>query len=100
MVNGFPVAARSFVRVRLSPRPFPRESSLVHHLRLANPSACPARLAVLAVIEDEGLVANLPAEVGARAYLRRGPCLTSPDGIPVIAQATSGAKVSCPGLSN
>src|SRR5215468_4950083 len=66
MGNGFPVAAlvaRSQVLEAV-----PEEVELFSTYG-GNPVACAAALAVLAVIEDEGLVANA-AEVGT--YLRRG----------------------------
>ena len=66
MGNGFPVAAlvvRSGVLDAV-----PEEVELFSTFG-GNPVACAAALAVLAVIEDEGLVANA-AETGA--YLRRG----------------------------
>ncbi len=66
MGNGFPVAAlvvRSGVLAAV-----PEETELFSTFG-GNPVACAAALAVLAVIEDEGLVANA-AEVGA--YLRQG----------------------------
>jgi 4-aminobutyrate aminotransferase-like enzyme len=66
MGNGFPVAAL-VVRSGLL-EAVPGEVELFSTFG-GNPVACAAALAVLAVIEDEGLVANA-AEVGG--YLRRG----------------------------
>jgi 4-aminobutyrate aminotransferase-like enzyme len=66
MGNGFPVAAL-VVRSGLLDS-VPGEVELFSTFG-GNPVACAAALAVLAVIEDEGLVANA-AEVGG--YLRRG----------------------------
>jgi 4-aminobutyrate aminotransferase-like enzyme len=66
MGNGFPVAAL-VVRSQLL-RAFPEEVELFSTFG-GNPVACAAALAVLAVIEDEGLVANA-AKVGS--YLRQG----------------------------
>jgi 4-aminobutyrate aminotransferase-like enzyme len=78
MGNGFPVAAlvaRSELFAAV-----PGEVELFSTFG-GNPVACAAALAVLAVIEDEGLVANA-AEVGA--YLRQG-LHTLADRHPVIA---------------
>ena len=66
MGNGFPVAAL-VVRSQLLAA-VPEEVELFSTFG-GNPVACAAALAVLAVIEDEGLVANA-AEVGS--YLRQG----------------------------
>jgi 4-aminobutyrate aminotransferase-like enzyme/Ser/Thr protein kinase RdoA (MazF antagonist) len=66
MGNGFPVAAL-VVRSQLLAA-VPEEVELFSTFG-GNPVACAAALAVLAVIEDEGLVANA-AETGS--YLRRG----------------------------
>jgi 4-aminobutyrate aminotransferase-like enzyme len=66
MGNGFPVAAL-VVRSGLL-EAVPGEVELFSTFG-GNPVACAAALAVLAVIEDEGLVANA-AEVGG--YLRQG----------------------------
>ncbi len=66
MGNGFPVAALVVRSQALEA--VPGEVELFSTFG-GNPVACAAALAVLAVIEDEGLVANA-AEVGA--YLRRG----------------------------
>jgi 4-aminobutyrate aminotransferase-like enzyme len=66
MGNGFPVAAL-VVRSRLL-EAVPEEVELFSTFG-GNPVACAAALAVLAVIEDEGLVANA-AEAGS--YLLRG----------------------------
>ena len=66
MGNGFPVAA-VLVRSELL-EAVPGEVELFSTFG-GNPVACAAALAVLAVIEDEGLVANA-AKVGA--YLRQG----------------------------
>ena len=66
MGNGFPVAAL-VVRSQLL-RAIPEEVELFSTFG-GNPVACAAALAVLAVIEDEGLVANA-AKVGS--YLRQG----------------------------
>jgi 4-aminobutyrate aminotransferase-like enzyme len=66
MGNGFPVAAL-VVRSRLLGA-VPEEVELFSTFG-GNPVACAAALAVLAVIEDEGLVANA-LEVGS--YLRQG----------------------------
>jgi 4-aminobutyrate aminotransferase-like enzyme/Ser/Thr protein kinase RdoA (MazF antagonist) len=66
MGNGFPVAAL-VVRSELL-QAVPAETELFSTFG-GNPVACAAALAVLAVIEDEGLVANA-AETGS--YLRRG----------------------------
>lgn len=66
MGNGFPVAAL-VVRSQLLAA-VPEEVELFSTFG-GNPVACAAALAVLAVIEEEGLVANA-AEVGS--YLRRG----------------------------
>ena len=66
MGNGFPVAAL-VVRSQVL-EAIPEEVELFSTYG-GNPVACAAALAVLAVIEDEGLVANA-AEVGT--YLRRG----------------------------
>jgi len=66
MGNGFPVAAL-VVRSQLLAA-VPEEVELFSTFG-GNPVACAAALAVLAVIEDEGLVANA-AEIGS--YLRQG----------------------------
>jgi 4-aminobutyrate aminotransferase-like enzyme len=66
MGNGFPVAALS-VRSQLLAA-VPEEVELFSTFG-GNPVACAAALAVLAVIEDEGLVASA-AETGS--YLRQG----------------------------
>ena len=66
MGNGFPVAAL-VVRSQLL-RAIPEEVELFSTFG-GNPVACAAALAVLAIIEDEGLVANA-AKVGS--YLRQG----------------------------
>jgi 4-aminobutyrate aminotransferase-like enzyme len=66
MGNGFPVAAL-VVRSQLL-RAIPEEVELFSTFG-GNPVACAAALAVLAIIEDEGLVANA-ATVGS--YLRQG----------------------------
>ena len=66
MGNGFPVAALA-VRSQLL-EAIPEEVELFSTFG-GNPVACAAALAVLAVIEDEGLVANA-AKVGS--YLRQG----------------------------
>ena len=66
MGNGFPVAAL-VVRSELL-EAFPEDVELFSTFG-GNPVACAAALAVLAVIEDEGLVANA-ANVGS--YLRQG----------------------------
>jgi 4-aminobutyrate aminotransferase-like enzyme len=66
MGNGFPVAAL-VVRSELL-EAVPEEVELFSTFG-GNPVACAAALAVLAVIEDEGLVANA-AEAGG--YLRQG----------------------------
>ena len=66
MGNGFPVAAL-VVRSQLLGA-IPEEVELFSTFG-GNPVACAAALAVLAVIEDEGLVANA-ANVGS--YLRQG----------------------------
>jgi 4-aminobutyrate aminotransferase-like enzyme/Ser/Thr protein kinase RdoA (MazF antagonist) len=66
MGNGFPVAAL-VVRSELL-RAFPEEVELFSTFG-GNPVACAAALAVLAVIEDEGLMASA-ADVGS--YLRQG----------------------------
>ncbi len=66
MGNGFPVAAL-VVRSQLL-EAIPQEVELFSTFG-GNPVACAAALAVLAVIEDEGLVANA-ANVGS--YLRQG----------------------------
>jgi 4-aminobutyrate aminotransferase-like enzyme/Ser/Thr protein kinase RdoA (MazF antagonist) len=66
MGNGFPVAAL-VVRSELL-EAFPGETELFSTFG-GNPVACAAALAVLAVIEDEGLIANA-AKVGS--YLRHG----------------------------
>jgi 4-aminobutyrate aminotransferase-like enzyme len=66
MGNGFPVAAL-VVRSQLL-RAVPEEVELFSTFG-GNPVACAAALAVLAIIEDEGLVANA-AKVGS--YLRQG----------------------------
>jgi 4-aminobutyrate aminotransferase-like enzyme len=66
MGNGFPVAA-VVARSELFAA-FPEEVELFSTFG-GNPVACAAALAVLTVIEDEGLVANA-AEVGS--YLRQG----------------------------
>jgi 4-aminobutyrate aminotransferase-like enzyme len=66
MGNGFPVAAL-VVRSQVL-RAVPEETELFSTFG-GNPVACAAALAVLAVIEDEGLVANA-AKVGS--YLRQG----------------------------
>ncbi len=66
MGNGFPVAAL-VVRSELLTA-FPEEVELFSTFG-GNPVACAAALAVLAVIEDEGLMANA-ANVGS--YLRQG----------------------------
>ncbi len=66
MGNGFPVAAL-VVRSQLL-RAVPEETELFSTFG-GNPVACAAALAVLAVISDEGLVANA-AKVGS--YLRQG----------------------------
>jgi 4-aminobutyrate aminotransferase-like enzyme/Ser/Thr protein kinase RdoA (MazF antagonist) len=77
MGNGFPVAAL-VVRSELL-EAFPEETELFSTFG-GNPVACAAALAVLAVIEDEGLVANA-AKVGS--YLRQG-LLTLAERHPVI----------------
>jgi 4-aminobutyrate aminotransferase-like enzyme len=77
MGNGFPVAA-VLVSSRLL-EAIPEEVELFSTFG-GNPVACAAALAVLAVIEDEGLVANA-AKVGA--YLRQG-LLTLAERHPVI----------------
>lgn len=66
MGNGFPVAALA-VRSQLL-EAFPEETELFSTFG-GNPVACAAALAVLDVIEDEGLMQNA-AEVGS--YLREG----------------------------
>jgi 4-aminobutyrate aminotransferase-like enzyme len=66
MGNGFPVAALA-VRSRLL-RAVPEEVELFSTFG-GNPVACAAALAVLDVVEEEGLVANA-AKVGS--YLRHG----------------------------
>ena len=66
MGNGFPIAAL-VVRSQLL-RAIPEEVELFSTFG-GNPVACAAALAVLAIIEDEGLVANA-ATVGS--YLRQG----------------------------
>jgi 4-aminobutyrate aminotransferase-like enzyme len=66
MGNGFPVAAL-VVRSQLL-RAIPEEVELFSTFG-GNPVACAAALAVLSIIEDEGLVANA-ANVGS--YLRQG----------------------------
>ena len=66
MGNGFPVAA---VVVRSQALEAVPEEVELFSTYGGNPVACAAALAVLAVIEDEGLVANA-AEVGT--YLRQG----------------------------
>jgi 4-aminobutyrate aminotransferase-like enzyme len=66
MGNGFPVAAL-VVRSQLL-RAIPEEVELFSTFG-GNPVACAAALAVLAIIEDEGLVANA-AKAGS--YLRQG----------------------------
>jgi 4-aminobutyrate aminotransferase-like enzyme/Ser/Thr protein kinase RdoA (MazF antagonist) len=66
MGNGFPVAAL-VVRSELL-EAFPEETELFSTFG-GNPVACAAALAVLAVIEDEGLITNA-ANVGS--YLRQG----------------------------
>jgi 4-aminobutyrate aminotransferase-like enzyme len=66
MGNGFPVAAL-VVRSQVL-EAVPKETELFSTFG-GNPVACAAALAVLAVIEDEGLVKNA-AEVGS--YLRQG----------------------------
>jgi 4-aminobutyrate aminotransferase-like enzyme len=77
MGNGFPVAAL-VVRSELL-EAFPEETELFSTFG-GNPVACAAALAVLAVIEDEGLMANA-AKVGS--YLRQG-LLTLAERHPVI----------------
>jgi 4-aminobutyrate aminotransferase-like enzyme len=77
MGNGFPVAAL-VVRSQLL-EAIPNEVELFSTFG-GNPVACAAALAVLAVIEDEGLVANA-ARVGS--YLRQG-LLTLAERHPVI----------------
>jgi 4-aminobutyrate aminotransferase-like enzyme len=77
MGNGFPVAA-VLVSSRLL-EAIPEEVELFSTFG-GNPVACAAALTVLAVIEDEGLVANA-AKVGA--YLRQG-LLTLAERHPVI----------------
>src|ERR1700722_13048650 len=77
MGNGFPVAAVLVSSQLLEA--VPEEIELFSTFG-GNPVACAAALAVLAVIEDEGLVANA-AKVGA--YLRQG-LLTLAERHPVI----------------
>ena len=77
MGNGFPVAAVLVSSQLLEA--IPEEVELFSTFG-GNPVACAAALAVLAVIEDEGLVANA-ARVGA--YLRQG-LLTLAERHPVI----------------
>ena len=77
MGNGFPVAAVLVSSQLLEA--IPEEVELFSTFG-GNPVACAAALAVLAVIEDEGLVANA-AKVGA--YLRQG-LLTLAERHPVI----------------
>ena len=77
MGNGFPVAAVLVSSQLLEA--IPEEIELFSTFG-GNPVACAAALAVLAVIEDEGLVANA-AKVGA--YLRQG-LLTLAERHPVI----------------
>ena len=77
MGNGFPIAAL-VVRSQLL-RAIPEEVELFSTFG-GNPVACAAALAVLAIIEDEGLVANA-ATVGS--YLRQG-LLTLAERYPLI----------------